>query len=142
MIMPMSTPKPIVLYGITNCDTVKKARAWLTERGVPYTFHDFRKSGVDAQHLHHWAQAVGWEALLNRRGTTWRGLAADIQASARDEHSACALTQALPSLIKQAPGGRMGRGRDRRIRRAPLGHTHFVTLSVAFTQLYLVGHRP
>jgi len=101
MIMPMSTPQPIVLYGITNCDPVKKARAWLTERGVPYTFHDFRKGGVDAQPLHRWAQAVGWESLLNRRGTTWRGLAADVQASVRDEHSACALMQALPSLIKR-----------------------------------------
>jgi len=101
MIMPMSTPKPIVLYGITNCDTVKKARAWLTERGVPYTLHDFKKSGVDAQHLHRWARAVGWEALLNRRGTTWRGLAADIQARVDDERSACALMQTQPSLIKR-----------------------------------------
>ena len=101
MIVPMSTPSPIVLYGITNCDTVKKARAWLAERGVPYAFHDFKKSGVSAPQLQRWAQAVGWETLLNRRGTTWRGLSAEAQAAATDAASACALMQAQPSLIKR-----------------------------------------
>lgn len=101
MIAPMSTLKPIVLYGLTNCDTVKKARAWLAEHGVACTFHDFKKSGVSALQLQSWAQAVGWETLLNRRGTTWRGLTAEAQAAVTDAASACALMQALPSLIKR-----------------------------------------
>ncbi|MCZ2104593.1 MAG: ArsC family reductase [Burkholderiales bacterium] len=97
----MSNPSPIVLYGIPNCDTVKKARAWLAERGVDYTFHDFKKSGVSAPELQRWADALGWEALLNRRGTTWRRLDAATQAGVIDQASACALMQARPSLIKR-----------------------------------------
>ena len=101
MIMPMSTPSPIILYGITNCDTVKKARAWLTERGVTHAFHDFKKSAVSRPQLERWAETVGWESLLNRRGTTWRRLAPEAQAGATDAASACALMQAQPSLIKR-----------------------------------------
>lgn len=97
----MSTPKPLILYGIPNCDTVKKARAWLTERGVPYAFRDFKKTGVDAEQLQRWAQAVGWEKLINRRGTTWRTLDAATQSLVRDAASACALMQAQPTLIKR-----------------------------------------
>ena len=101
MIARMSNPSPIVLYGIPNCGTVKKARAWLAERGVACTFHDFRKSGVSALQLRRWADALGWEALLNRRGTTWRRLDAATQAGVIDQASACALMQAQPSLIKR-----------------------------------------
>ncbi|HVL02358.1 MAG TPA: ArsC family reductase [Dongiaceae bacterium] len=64
----------ITLYGIPNCDTVKKARQWLTSNGIDYRFHDFRKDGLDAKQLKKWLDTVGWETLLNRKGTTWRQL--------------------------------------------------------------------
>ncbi|MBC7938638.1 MAG: arsenate reductase, partial [Chitinophagaceae bacterium] len=62
------------LYGITNCDTVKRARAWLTAAPLAHQFHDFKKQGVPAQRLDVWMAAVGWDTLVNRRGTTWRHL--------------------------------------------------------------------
>lgn len=101
MIGPMSTPKTITLYGIANCDSVKKARAWLAAQGTPCVFHDFKKSGVSAEQLVRWSQAVGWQALLNRRGTTWRRLDAATQMGVHDEASACALMREHTSLIKR-----------------------------------------
>ena len=90
----------ITLSGIPNCDTVKKARAWLDARGVPYTFHDYKKAGVDRAALDRWADALGWEALLNRAGTTFRKLdPADREGIDRDK--AIALMVAHPSLIKR-----------------------------------------
>lgn len=88
------------LYGIKNCDTVKKARKWLTEHAIEYTFHDFRQDGLDPAQLHAWSQAVGWETLLNRRGTTWRQLN---QAERKDidEDHALMLMHDLPTLIKR-----------------------------------------
>ncbi|MGO1659785.1 MAG: ArsC family reductase [Marinobacter sp.] len=65
------------LYGIRNCDTVKKARKWLDEQGISYEFHDFKKNGLEPARLNQWEEAVGWETLLNRRGTTWRKLSED-----------------------------------------------------------------
>jgi len=62
------------LYGIKNCDTVKKARKWLDENGTAYEFHDFKKDGLSSEKLSQWEQAIGWEALINKRGTTWRKL--------------------------------------------------------------------
>ena len=62
------------MYGIRNCDSIKKARRWLTERDIHYTFHDYKKEPVDAQTLRTWCNQVGWEKLLNKRGTTWRKL--------------------------------------------------------------------
>lgn len=62
------------LYGIPNCDTVKKARRWLDDRGIVYVFHDYKKQGLDERILRAWADELGWETLLNRRGTTWRKL--------------------------------------------------------------------
>jgi len=91
----------IVLHGIPNCDTVKKARAWLDGRGIAYRFHDFRKDGVEADVLARWAECVGWEALLNRRGTTWRKLEPAVQTAVVDAPSAVALMQAHTSLIKR-----------------------------------------
>lgn len=91
----------IIVYGIANCDTVKKARAWLTEHGQTYEFHDFRKHGVPPEKLALWAQAVGWEKLLNRRGTTWRKLDAAAQAAVMDATSAHTLMLAQPSVIKR-----------------------------------------
>lgn len=90
-----------ILYGIPNCDTVKKARTWLTEHGVAHEFHDFKKAGVPAERLPAWIAAVGWEKLLNRAGTTWRKLDPADQASAVDAPSASALMVAQASVIKR-----------------------------------------
>jgi Spx/MgsR family transcriptional regulator len=92
--------RTITLYGIPNCDTVKKARAWLADQGVAYTFHDFRKQGVPPDHLDRWLAAAG-DKLLNRQGTTWRKLDAATQASAADTTGARALMLAQPSVIKR-----------------------------------------
>ncbi len=91
----------ITLYGIPNCDTVKKARAWLTEQGVAHTFHDFKKQGVPPGHLDRWIAAAGWQKLLNRQGTTWRKLAPEVQASAADAAGARALMLEQASVIKR-----------------------------------------
>ena len=96
----MSTPT-IIVYGIPNCDTVKKARAWLQEQGLAYPFHDFKKQGVPAERLPAWMAAVGWEKLLNRQGTTWRKLDAGTQAAVVDAASAAALLQAHASAIRR-----------------------------------------
>jgi Spx/MgsR family transcriptional regulator len=100
MIARMSAP-PITLYGIANCDTVKKARAWLAGRGVEAGFHDFKKHGVPPAHLQRWIAAAGWERVLNRQGTTWRKLDAATQASVRDAASAAALLMQQPSAIRR-----------------------------------------
>jgi arsenate reductase len=94
-------PTHITLYGIPNCDTVKKARTWLTDHGVAYTFHDFKKQGVPADQLPGWIAAVGWEKLVNRKGTTWRKLDADTQAAVVDAASASTLMLAQPSVVKR-----------------------------------------
>ena len=91
----------IELFGIPNCDTVRRARAWLDQAGVSYRFNDLKKTGVGADQLQQWAGAVGWERLLNRQGSTWRKLDPQLQASAVDESSACALMSQHPSLIKR-----------------------------------------
>jgi len=91
----------IILYGIPNCDTVKKACTWLTAQGLAHEFHDFKKAGVPADRLAAWESALGWEKLLNRKGTTWRKLDPQEQASAVDAASAQALMRAQPSLIKR-----------------------------------------
>lgn len=91
----------VTLYGLPNCDTVKKARAWLAEAGVAVQFHDFKKLGVPHDRLDVWMAAAGWDVLLNRRGTTWRRLDAQAQASASDESGARALFLSQPSVIKR-----------------------------------------
>jgi Spx/MgsR family transcriptional regulator len=91
----------ITLFGIPNCDTVKKARAWLTAQGVDYNFHDFKKQGVPVERLDAWMAAVGWEKLLNRQGTTWRKLDPATQATAVDAESAAKLLILNASLIKR-----------------------------------------
>lgn len=96
----MTTPTT-TLYGILNCDTVKKSGAWFTEHGQPYQFHDFKKQGVPIELLLSWMDTLGWQKLLNRQGTTWRKLDAETQASVQDAASAAALIQAQPSLIKR-----------------------------------------
>lgn len=97
----MSTNKIIRVYGIPNCDTVKKARTWLTAQGLAYEFHDFKKQGVPADKLPAWIQAVGWEKLTNRQGTTWRKLDPTIQASVVDAPSAAKVLQEHASVIKR-----------------------------------------
>ena len=90
----------ITLYGIPNCDTVKKARAWLDARGIAYAFHDYKKAGVDAATLGRWADSVGWETLLNRAGTTFRKLA-DADKINIDRDKAITAMMAQPSTIKR-----------------------------------------
>ena len=90
----------VTLYGITSCDTVKKARRWLEERGITYRFHDLRKDGLDATLLGAWERALGWEALLNRRGATWRKLS-EAQRCGLDRDRAVALMLAHPTLVKR-----------------------------------------
>jgi Spx/MgsR family transcriptional regulator len=96
----MTNPS-ITLYGIPNCDTVKKARAWLASAGAPAAFHDFKKQGVPEARLDRWMAQVGWETLLNRKGTTWRKLDPATQAAVSDAASAKALMLAQPSVIKR-----------------------------------------
>lgn len=90
-----------VLYGITNCDTVKRSRAWLEDRGVEHRFHDFKKGGVPPEGIERWIERLGWEALLNRQGTTWRKLDDASKAAVVDAASARAAMLAHPSLIRR-----------------------------------------
>jgi len=91
----------ITIYGITNCDTVKRSRAWLAEHRPGAVFHDFKRDGVPAQRLEAWVQAVGWERLVNRAGTTWRRLDESERAQIVDAASAKRALAAHPSLIKR-----------------------------------------
>ncbi len=90
----------MILYGIPNCDTVKKARAWLDQQGAVYTFHDYRRQGVDPDRLARWAGTLGWEALFNRRGTTFRKLD-PAETEGLDEARALRLMAEQPSMIRR-----------------------------------------
>jgi arsenate reductase len=90
----------ITIYGIKNCDTMKKARTWLDSHGVQYEFHDYKATGIDAKVLKRWIGQVGWEVLLNRAGTTFRKLP-DAQKTGLNESKAIALMTAQPSMIKR-----------------------------------------
>lgn len=91
----------ITVYGIPNCDSVKKARVWLTDHGVDYVFHDFKKQGVPPEAVDLWLKHVAWDVLVNRKGTTWRKLDAALQASTVDAPSARALMLDHASVIKR-----------------------------------------
>ncbi|MGE5164344.1 MAG: ArsC family reductase [Sphingobacteriales bacterium] len=91
---------PVIIYGIKNCDTMKKARAWLDKRGVEYAFHDYKSAGIDRAQLERWAKKVGWEALLNRAGTTFNKLP-DKDKTGITEAKAIALMLKQPSMIKR-----------------------------------------
>lgn len=91
----------MIVYGIPNCDTVKRARAWLAEQGRDHTFHDFKKAGVPEARLDAWIAALGWEPLVNRQGTTWRKLDETVRAGVVDAASARALMLAQASVIKR-----------------------------------------
>ena len=97
--MPDTTPT--ILYGIPNCDTVKKARTWLEQQGVPFHFHDFKKAGLSAEVVDGWLSQVSWELLVNRKGTTWRALDPATKNSVVDAASARALMLASTSVIKR-----------------------------------------
>ena len=97
----MAAMKTIYLYGIPNCDTVKKARDWLAAQGVDYTFHDFKKQGVPAALLPSWLKAVGRDTLINRKGPTWRNLGPEVHATVVDDASATAVMLAHSSVIKR-----------------------------------------
>ena len=104
MIRGMNTPTTaptVTVFGIPNCDTVKKARTWLTSQGLDYLFHDFKKQGVPADLLPGWIDAVGWEKLLNRKGTTWRKLDDATRAAVVDAATASTVMLANPSVVKR-----------------------------------------
>lgn len=120
-----ATHTMIKLYGIPNCDTVKRARQWLDQQGLPYEFHDYKKAGVPAAELPRWMAELGWERLVNRAGTTWRKLDEATREAVVDEASAAALMQAQPSVIKR-----------------PLVHWSDERLSVGFSDELFTSHRP
>ncbi|MDU6925980.1 ArsC family reductase [Franconibacter helveticus] len=97
-----------IMYGIKNCDTIKKARRWLEAHQLDYRFHDYRADGIDAALLHKFIDELGWEALLNTRGTTWRKLDESRRAAVTDADTAAELMLEMPSIIKRpllcAPG--------------------------------------
>ncbi len=101
--------KSLTIYGIKNCDTMKKARAWLDKRGVDYAFHDYKTAGIERERLEAWSKKVGWETLLNQAGTTFRKLP-DKDKSGLDATKAVALMLAQPSMIKR-PVLDLGRGK-------------------------------
>ena len=90
----------ITIYGIKNCETMKKARTWLDRRGVAYSFHDYKAAGIDRERLEKWCKKVGWETLLNRAGTTFRKLP-DRDKNGLDAKTAIALMLKQPSMIKR-----------------------------------------
>ena len=90
----------ITIYGIKNCDTMKKARAWLDDHGVAYAFHDYKLAGIAKDKLKQWSDEIGWETLLNRAGTTFRKLP-DSDKEGLNERKALALMLAQPSMIKR-----------------------------------------
>jgi arsenate reductase (glutaredoxin) len=96
----MAKSKQITIYGIKNCDTMKKARTWLEGRDIEYVFHDYKAEGIDKASLERWAKEVGWEVLLNRAGTTFRALP-DKDKEGLNEKKAIALMIAQPSMIKR-----------------------------------------
>ena len=90
----------LTLYGIANCDTVRKARRWLDGQGIAYRFHDLRKDGIGETQLRAWSEELGWEALLNRRGTTWRTVPDTVKAGL-DTDAAIRLMLEMPAIIRR-----------------------------------------
>ncbi len=94
----------IIVFGISHCDSVKKARAFLAERGISYKFHDYKKQGVPQAQVREWVNAKGWEALLNRKGTTWRALDENTKSAVANSNTADAAIAVMlsnPSTIKR-----------------------------------------
>ena len=90
----------VTVYGIANCDTIKKAKKWLDNQGIDYVFHDYRKQGLHADQLREWEAQLGWASMLNRRGTTWRKLADEVKDNI-DQASAIDIMLANPAIIKR-----------------------------------------
>ena len=90
----------VTLYGIKNCDTIRKARRWLNDQDVEFTFHDFRSDGLDKSQLSQWVNELGWEVLVNKRGTTWRKLDPDIKENI-DQEMALNIMLEQPAIIKR-----------------------------------------
>ena len=90
----------ITVFGIKNCDTIKKARNWLTDHSIDYQFHDVRTDGIDAEKIEYWIEQAGWESVLNRRGTTWRKLDSSIQETINAD-TVTALLLEHPAMIKR-----------------------------------------
>lgn len=90
-----------IMYGIKNCDTIKKARRWLDDKGITYQFHDYRVDGIDEVLLDQFIAALGWEVLVNKRGTTWRKLTDEQKNAVKDAASAKAVLLAEPAMIKR-----------------------------------------
>ena len=91
----------VTVFGIPNCGTVKKARVWLQENGITEEFHDFKKLGIDEEHLKRWCEQFGWEKVVNRKGLTWRGLHETIKSQIVDQESAIKLMRDNTSVIKR-----------------------------------------
>jgi arsenate reductase len=105
----MPATAPVTIFGIRNCDTMKKARAWLEAQGIAHRFHDYKTDGIERATLEGWVRDLGWEALLNRAGTTFRKLP-DAEKEGLTEAKAIALMLAQPSMIRRpvlAAGGRL-----------------------------------
>lgn len=100
MMRAMSCPS-ITVYGIAQCDSVKKSRSWFAQQALAYRWHDFKKQGLPEDRLEHWLVAPGWQTLLNRQGSSWRKLTPEAQAAVCDAASARALLRAQPTLIKR-----------------------------------------
>jgi arsenate reductase (glutaredoxin) len=96
----MARIKPVTIYGIKNCDTMKKARAWLDAHGIAYAFHDYKAAGIERERLDSWAREVGWETLINRAGTTFRKLP-EKDRDGLTQRKAIALMLGQPSVIKR-----------------------------------------
>jgi len=99
-VQPGETHVTVTIYGIKNCDTMKKARGWLDAKGVAYRFHDYKAEGIDEASLKRWVAALGWETVLNRAGTTFRALP-EADRQGLDAQKAVALMLAQPSMIKR-----------------------------------------
>ena len=98
---PSNAIHPVTLYGIPNCDQVKKARTWLSEHGIDHDFHDFKKSGLTRPLVAHWLASIDWTTLVNRKGTTWRALPEARRAAVADADAATVLMLEAPSIVKR-----------------------------------------
>lgn len=93
--------KKLFVYGIRNCDTIKKTLVWLSDHQIVYQFHDYKKEGISIEKLNHWADQLGWELLVNKRGTTWKKLDDSVKGRITDQTAATALMYEQTSLIKR-----------------------------------------
>lgn len=101
LFLPEESVNMIIVYGIPNCDTIKKTIKWLEAHKQTFVFHDYRKEGISREMLKDWSRQVGWEILLNKRSTTWKELDAAVQATATNETNAIRVMQQHPTLIKR-----------------------------------------